>query len=157
MSNVKKYRLGRTIILCLWKLFSAPIAPNLLTMCLTFGQPFLVKALLEFISSSNSKEYGYLIVSGYAAVFVGKAIFTAVYAHKLDRFVTMLRGCLINIIYNQSLKLDMKEAAGGESLTLMSADVEHIVRGFGLIHVACSNATMAIIALGLLYRELGVT
>jgi len=156
MPNIKNYRLGYTIVLCLWKLFSVPIIPNLVTMCLTFGQPFLVKALLSFISSSDPKEYGYLIVAGYAAVFIGKAVFTAVYTHQLDRFVTMLRGCLVNIIYNQSLKLDMKEAAGGESLTLMSADVEHIVRGFGLIHVACSNATMAIVALGLLYRELGL-
>ena len=157
MSNFKSYRLSSATVLCLWKLFSAPIVPNLLTMGLTFGQPFLVKALLKFISSSDSKEYGYLIVAGYAVVFVGKAVLTAVYTHKLDRFVTMLRGCLVNIIYNQSLKLDMKEAAGGESLTLMSADVEHIVRGFGLIHVASSNATMAIAALGLLYRELGLT
>ena len=63
----------------------------------------------------------------------------------------------MNIIYNQTLKLDMREVAGGESLTLMSADVEHVVKGFGLLHEAASNAVMTIVALGLLYRQLGLT
>jgi ATP-binding cassette subfamily C (CFTR/MRP) protein 1 len=126
-------------------------------MSLTFAQPFLVTTLLDYISSTSSKELGYLIVAGYAVVFFSRSICTAFYTHQLDRFVTMLRGCLVNVIYKKTLRLDMKEAARGESLTLMSADVEHIVLGFGLIHEACSNATMAIVALGLLYRELGLT
>jgi ATP-binding cassette subfamily C (CFTR/MRP) protein 1 len=157
MSNVSSYRLGRTIVLCLRKLFFAPVIPNLLLMPLIFAQPFLVTALLNYISSSDSKELGYLIVAGHAADFILKAICTAFYTHQLDRFVTMLRGCLVNIIYNQTLKLEMKEAAGGESLTLMSADVEHIVKGFGQLHEASSNGVMTIVALGLLYRQLGLS
>jgi ABC-type bacteriocin/lantibiotic exporter with double-glycine peptidase domain len=157
MSNVVQYRLARTVVLCLTRLFFRPVIPNLVVMSLTFAQPFLVTALLDFISSEDFKELGYLIVVGYAAVYINLSIFTAVYTHSLDRFVTMLRGCLVNIIYNQTLKLDVKEAAGGESLTLMSADVEHIVRGFGLVHEASSNLVMAIISLGLLYRQLGLT
>ena len=157
MSSVKKYRLVKTIVLCLRSLFIAPVLPNLIVMLLTFSQPFLVTALLNFVSSTDSKELGYMIVLGYALVFVGKAIFTAFYMHQLDRFVTMLRACLVNIIYNQTLQLDLREASGSESLTLMSADVEKIVKGFGLLHEAASNGTMAIVALGLLYRQLGLT
>jgi len=153
MSHVASYRLGKTVVLCLRSLFLAPVIPNLLLMALTFAQPFLVTALLKFVSSSDSKELGYLIVAGYAVVYISKSICTAFYTHQLDRFATMLRGCLVTIIYNQTLKLDMKEAASGESLTLMSADVEHIVKGFGLIHEASSNAVMAIVALGLLYSS----
>lgn len=156
MTNVSSYRLSKTVVLCLHSLFLAPVIPNLLVMALTFGQPFLVTAMLTFVSSSDPKELGYLIVAGYAALFICKAICTAFYTHQLDRFMTMLRGCLVNIIYNQTLKLDMREAAGGESLTLMSADVEHVVKGFGLLHEASSNGVMTIIALGLLYRELGL-
>jgi len=156
-SNILSYRLGKAIVLCLHSLFLAPVVPNLLVMSLTLAQPFLVTALLNFISSSDSRELGYLIVAGYAMVFILKSICTAFYTHQLDRFVTMLRGCLVNIIYNQTLKLDMREVAGGESLTLMSADVEHVVKGFGLLHEAASNAVMTIVALGLLYRQLGLT
>lgn len=157
LSHVTNYRLAKTIVLCLRNLFLAPVIPNLIVMSLTFAQPFLLTALLNFVSSTDSKELGYLIVIGYAAVYIGKSIFTAFYMHKLDRFVTMVRACLVNIIYNQTLRLDLREASGGESLTLMSADVEHIVKGFGYIHEACSNGTMAIVALGLLYRQLGLT
>jgi ATP-binding cassette subfamily C (CFTR/MRP) protein 1 len=157
MSHVSSYRLGKTVVLCLRSLFFAPVLPNLLVMSLTFAQPFLVTALLNFISSKDPKELGYLIVAGYAVVYFGLSICTAFYTHQLDRFMTMLRGCLVNIIYNQTLRLDMKEAARGESLTLMSADVEHIVKGFGLIHEAASNATMTLVALGLLYRQLGLS
>jgi ATP-binding cassette subfamily C (CFTR/MRP) protein 1 len=155
--TVTKFRLARTAVLSLARLFLRPVIPNLVVMSLTFAQPFLVTALLDFISSKDSTELGYLIVVGYAAVYVSMSIFTASYTHALDRFVTMLRGCLVNIIYNQTLKLDLKEASGGESLTLMSADVENIVRGFGLMHEAAANLVMAIVALGLLYRQLGLT
>ena len=75
---------------------------------------------------------------------------------QLDRFATTLRGCLVGIIYKKTLRLDLKEAGRGESLTLMSADVEHIVKGIPLLHEISSNTTMTIIALGLLYRELGL-
>ena len=63
---------------------------------------------------------------------------------------------MVGIIYKKTLRLDLKEAGRGESLTLMSADVEHIVKGFPLLHEISSNTTMTIIALGLLYRELGL-
>ncbi|KFX93901.1 hypothetical protein O988_06581 [Pseudogymnoascus sp. VKM F-3808] len=156
-SDVQKYRLVKAIVISLLRLFTAPVLPNLLVMGLTFTQPFLVSAMLDFIaSSSESKEVGYLIVAGYAVVYVSKAICTAFYMHQLDRFATTVRGCLVGIIYKKTLRLDLKEAGRGESLTLMSADVEHIVKGFPLLHEISSNTTMTIIALGLLYRELGL-
>jgi ATP-binding cassette subfamily C (CFTR/MRP) protein 1 len=155
--TIDKFRLARTSVLSLARLFLRPVLPNIVVMLLTFAQPFLVAALLDFISSEDSKELGHLIVVGYAAVYVSLSVFTASYTHSLDRFVTMLRGCLVNIIYNQTLKLDLKEASGGESLTLMSADVENIVRGFGLMHEAAANFVMAVVSLGLLYRQLGLT
>jgi ABC-type multidrug transport system fused ATPase/permease subunit len=102
------------------------------------------------------KRIWLLIVAGYAAAFIGKSIFSAFYTHQLDRFVTMVRGCLVHVIYNQIFKLDMNEADGGESLTLMSADVERVVKGFGFLHDAISNAIMIIISLGLLYIQLGL-
>lgn len=157
MPNVSRYRLARTVVLSLTKLFLRPVIPNLVVMSFTFAQPFLVTALLDFIPSKESKELGYLIVLGYATVYISKSVFSAFYMHQLDRFVTMLRACLVGIIYNQTLKLDLREVSGGESLTLMSADVEHIVRGFGLVHEASANLVMAIVALGLLYRQLGLT
>jgi ATP-binding cassette subfamily C (CFTR/MRP) protein 1 len=157
MPNARNYRLAKTILLSLARLFLRPLLPNLLVMCLTFAQPFLVTAILNFISSDDSKELGYLIVAGYAAVYIGKSIFSAFYLHQLDRFSTMIRACLVSIIYNKTLKLDVREAARGESLTLMSADVEHIVKGFPYIHEAYSNGVMALVSLGLLYRQLGIT
>lgn len=157
MSSVTIYRLARTVIVSLRSLFLAPVVPNLMVMSLTFAQPFLVTALLDFVSSTDSNELGYLIVVGYATVYIGKSILTAFYMHQLDRFTTMLRACLVNIIYNQTLRIDLREASGGESLTLMSADVEHIVKGLGLLHEASSNGVMAIISLGLLYIQLGLT
>ncbi|KFZ09212.1 hypothetical protein V502_08876 [Pseudogymnoascus sp. VKM F-4520 (FW-2644)] len=156
-SHVQKYRLVKAIFSSLLRLFAAPVLPNLLVMGLTFAQPFLVSAMLDFIAStSESKEVGYLIVVGYAVVYISKAICTAFYMHQLDRFATTLRGCLVSIIYKKTLRLDLKEAGKGESLTLMSADVEHIVKGFPVLHEISSNTTMTIIALGLLYRELGL-
>jgi ATP-binding cassette subfamily C (CFTR/MRP) protein 1 len=156
-SHIPKYRLVKAIFLSLLRLFTAPVLPNLLVMGLTFAQPFLVRAMLDSIAStSESKEVEYLIVVGYAVVYISKAICTAFYMHQLDRFATTLRGCLVSIIYKKTLRLDLKEAGRGESLTLMSADVEHIVKGFPLLHEISSNTTMTIIALGLLYRELGL-
>ena len=79
-SHIRKYRLVKAIVLSLLRLFTAPVLPNLLVMGLTFAQPFLVSAMLDFIAStSGSKEVGYLIVVGYAVVYISKAICTAFY------------------------------------------------------------------------------
>lgn len=156
ISNIRTYRLARTIIVTMPRLFLRPVVPNVLVMCFTFAQPFLVTAILAFISSNDTKELGYLIIAGYATVYIGKSIFSAFYMHQLDRLSTMIRACLVNIVYNKSLALDLRESTSGESLTLMSADVERIVRGFGFLHEASSNGFMALVALGLLYRQLGL-
>jgi ATP-binding cassette, subfamily C (CFTR/MRP), member 1 len=80
-SHVQKYRLVKAIVLSLLRLFIAPVLPNLLVMCLTFAQPFLVSAMLDYIASpSESKEVGYLIITSYATVYVSKAS-TAFYMH----------------------------------------------------------------------------
>lgn len=156
MPDVSSYRLAKTIAICLRSLFLAPVIPNIIVMALTFAQPYLVTALLNYIAlSDSSAELGYLIIAGYAAVYLGLAVVTAYYTHMLDRFMTMVRGCLVHIIYNQTLRLDMKEAARGDSLTLMSGDVERITQGLGYIHEASSNLCMGLVALGLLYTELG--
>jgi ATP-binding cassette subfamily C (CFTR/MRP) protein 1 len=155
-SGQKSYRLATSTLISLRRLFLIPVVPNIIVMGLTFAQPYLVSILLSYISSSQSKETGYLIVVGYAVVYPALAIFTAFQSHQVDRFVTMVRACLVTIIYQKTLTLDLKEASRGESLTLMSADVERVALGFKTLHQCAANIAMSILALGLLYLQIGL-
>jgi len=155
-TSKRPLRLMRAFIAAKPGLFLSPILPNLLRTGLIFSQPFLIGTTIDWISSKDSKQVGYLLLLAYFIVYVGIAVFTAFYWHELDRWATSLRGSLITIIYEKTLQLDLKVVSEGASVSLMSTDVEKAVFGLRQLQELVSGVIVVVIALVLLHQQIGL-
>ena len=77
------------------------------------------------------------------------------YQYLLYRFITMVRGILIALIYEKTLKTSIVVGDDSEAITLMSTDVERIVQGLFGLYESWSTALQVAIAAYLLQREIG--
>lgn len=64
-------------------------------------------------------------------------ISTGQYQHKTFRFITMMRGGLISMLYGKATEVALTDVDTASSLTLMSADIERIVTGMETGHEVC--------------------
>ncbi|KAJ6082006.1 hypothetical protein N7499_006880 [Penicillium canescens] len=139
--------------------FLEGVLPRLAYTGFCFAQPFLVERVLDFMTEPehvNSTNYAYGLIGAYAIVYIGIAVSYAAYEHKTFRVITMVRGSLVTMIFNKTLRLSTSAVSDAAAITLMSTDIERI--GFGLIdmHEIYSNITEVALALWLLARLLNI-
>ncbi|RDW58727.1 hypothetical protein BP6252_13203 [Coleophoma cylindrospora] len=144
-----------------WPLL-APAPARLILTGFTFAQPFLVNRLTSYISEPvgpDTLSIGYGLIGAYGIVYLGLAISTAWYQHLSNRVITMVRGCLVSLIYRQTLDLSSAALSGQSSsaLTLMSADVQRVGSGMTALHELWASTLEIGIALWLLERELKIS
>ncbi|KAJ4299242.1 hypothetical protein N0V90_004486 [Kalmusia sp. IMI 367209] len=96
------------------------------------------------------------IKSAWGKVYVGIAISTGQYQHFTYRFITMMRGGLISMLYGKAVDIPITDVDMASSLTLMSADIERIVTGMQTGHEIWANTIEVGLAIYLLERQLGV-
>jgi ATP-binding cassette subfamily C (CFTR/MRP) protein 1 len=75
--------------------------------------------------------------------------------HLTYRFITMMRGGLISMLYNKAGDVALSDVDTASSMTLMSADIERIVTGMTTAHEMWSNLIEVALAIYLLQRQLG--
>ncbi|KAK6532681.1 hypothetical protein TWF281_006860 [Arthrobotrys megalospora] len=156
-NSKRKYRLARSSFRSLIWLFLSPVLPNVLFVGLNFSQPFLISRMITFVRSDDDPaEVGYLLLLAFAVVYLLIGVFGAVYWHEVDRWLTVLRGCLVSAVYRKTLTLDLRQTSTGASVALMSTDVEKAMLGFKWLHEAISSFTIIPIALCLLYFQVGL-
>ncbi|RFU79719.1 atp-binding cassette transporter [Trichoderma arundinaceum] len=102
---------------------------------LSFCQPFLVQAELEYTgqSQSGSSAKGTWLLVGYAGVYIGIALCQAGYQYHTRKFIVEARGSAVSILYRHMLRADLTKASpeAPPPISLMSVDMEKIA--FGLI------------------------
>ena len=110
-----------------WSIISA-VFPRLCLIGFTFSQPFLISAILKWVQQDNSsKSNGYKLIAATILVYLGLAVSTIHYNHKLYRFITMFRGATVSLIYRHTLLLqDTDLPDRSAAITLMSSDIDRI-------------------------------
>jgi ATP-binding cassette subfamily C (CFTR/MRP) protein 1 len=68
----------------------------------------------------------------------------------------MMRGCLVTMIYDKTLELTSTKDHERYAMTLMSNDVQRVVRGMRNFHEIWASTLEAGIAMWLLYSEIGL-
>lgn len=137
----------------------AVVPPRLCLTAFNFCQPFLINRAVTFSQQSTSAQttnIGYGLIGAYVLVYVGIAISTGQKEHLTYRFITMMRGGLISMLYDKAGDIALTKVDTASSMTLMSADVERIVTGMTTAHELWSNTIEVGLAIYLLQRELGV-
>ncbi|KAH9869491.1 hypothetical protein IAQ61_006697 [Plenodomus lingam] len=137
----------------------AVVPPRLALIGFNFCQPFLINRAVTFSQQSTSSEttnIGYGLIGAYILVFVGIAVSSGQYMHFTFRFITMIRGGLISMLYSKATEVALVDVDTASSITLMSADVERIVTGMETGHELWANTLEIALAMYLLERQLGV-
>lgn len=68
----------------------------------------------------------------------------------------MVRGSLVTLIFEKTLRMSTSAVADASAITLMSTDVERIGTGLVDMHETYANATEVVLALWLLARLLHI-
>ncbi len=70
--------------------------------------------------------------------------------------MTMLRGVLVTAIFNKTTEISITALDNSAAVTLMSTDVEKIVRGLREVNELWASAIQIVLATWLLQREIGL-
>ncbi|KXH47176.1 hypothetical protein CSIM01_06458 [Colletotrichum simmondsii] len=151
-----KYRLIRACIVTLkWQLL-AVVLPRLFLLGFTICQPLILNRFLEFLQNpSETANYGYGLVGAYGLVYLGISISSSFYWHAAFRCLTMLRGVLVAAIYTKTTELRVAPGDDSAAVTLMSTDVEAIIRAWREVHEFWANTIQIALATWILSTHLG--
>ncbi|KXH40319.1 hypothetical protein CNYM01_09093 [Colletotrichum nymphaeae SA-01] len=151
-----KYRLIRTCIVTLkWQLL-AVVLPRLFLLGFTICQPLILNRFLEFLQNpSETANHGYGLVGAYGLVYLGISISSSFYWHAAFRCLTMLRGVLVAAIYTKTAELCVAPGDDSAAVTLMSTDVEAIIRAWREVHEFWANTIQIALATWILSTHLG--
>ncbi|MCJ1286054.1 hypothetical protein MMC26_005396 [Xylographa opegraphella] len=153
-----RYALLRAILLSFNRPLLALVFPRLCLIGFRFSQPLLINRAISMIEAPeypSNANIGYGLIGATGLIYVGLAISTATYKHKIYRLITMLHGGLVCLIYDTTLKIDSIEAGKLAAVTLMSTDIERIGAGFISIDSLWAGPIEAGIAIYLLELQLG--
>jgi ATP-binding cassette subfamily C (CFTR/MRP) protein 1 len=133
-----------------------PVIPRLLLLAIQFCQPYLILRFVDYIDNpaKGGTEEGILLVIATATVYIAIATFQSWYWQAVARFQTRLRGCLISLIHDKALR--SRVDTNSNPLMLMNVDVEKTLTGIRPMHEFWACGVSIIIALGLLYSQVGL-
>ncbi|KAK8028838.1 hypothetical protein PG991_005894 [Apiospora marii] len=122
----------------------------------TICQPLLLSRFLSHLQSTlEPANIGYGLVAAYGIVYFGMATSSAFYYNRASRMATMLRGMLVSAVYRKTIETSVAATDESASVTLMSTDVEAIVRAARFIHDIWADIVQVAIATWLLSRQIG--
>ncbi|KAK2037213.1 multidrug resistance-like protein [Colletotrichum somersetense] len=151
-----RHRLIRVCISTLkWQLL-AVVLPRIFLLGFTICQPLVLSRFLEFLQNpSEDVSYGYALIGAYGLIYLGISISSSFYWHKAFRSLSMLRGVLVAAIYSKTTELRVAPGDDSAAVTLMSTDVEAIIRAWRELHEFWANIIQIALATWLLSTHIG--
>ncbi|KAI8627665.1 multidrug resistance-like protein [Xylariaceae sp. FL1651] len=156
VNTSSKYRL---ILSCLkalkWPLVGT-VVPRLLLLAFTISQPLVLRRFLTFLQDPGENvSIGYGLIGAYGLVYIGIALSSAFYQHQNSRTLTMLRGILVSAVFSRSTDLSTTDIDNSAAVTLMSTDVDAIIRAWRELHELWASTIQIVLAIWLLSTHIG--
>lgn len=157
--TVRPGRKHRLLLACLkalrWPLLYA-VVPRVFLLVFTICQPLVLGRFLVFLQDpSESASVGYGLVGAYGVVYIGIALSTALYSHQNTRGLAMLRGTLISAVFSRATGLNTGDVDDSAAVTLMSTDVDAIIRAWREFHEIWATLVQIPVAVWLLSTHIG--
>ncbi|CAH0043540.1 unnamed protein product [Clonostachys solani] len=147
-----------TTIVSLRKPMLEVVMPRIALSAFKICQPLLVNRAVSLLSepaSQRKTDVGRALIGATALVYIGIAITTAMYKHQTYRYITMMRGALVSLVYDRTLSLNLGAVSDGAAITLMSTDIERIAAGFEWTDALWAGPIELAIATYILYTQIG--
>ncbi|KAI0126762.1 ABC transporter [Xylariales sp. AK1849] len=134
--------------------FLSAVLPRLCKTVFSFAQPFLINTTVSYVGEAQpDSSYGKGLIGAWGLVFLGISVSTAIYQYQNTRFITRLRGGLLGLIYQETLKARSVDSGDITAVALMGTDVERIGQSFMMIHESWGALLDIGIAIWLLERQ----
>nr|POE51560.1 multidrug resistance-associated protein 1 [Quercus suber] len=137
------------------------IGPRLCLSALRLCQPLLIHSITSYLAVPSGDESNPDIARGLIAatvlLYVGIAVFGALYRRQLHRFITQLRGSIISSIHRKALLLPADKLSDNAMLTLASADVNRIASSLKQLDELFATPIEIAVAMFLLEKQIGVS
>ncbi|KAJ4312580.1 hypothetical protein N0V84_009863 [Fusarium piperis] len=135
-----------------------PMVPRLALIGFKYSQPFFIRSLINYLQHPEaSRGIGYGLMGAAVLIYAGIAASHALYWYLHQRALCMSRGCLVAAIYQKTTGARAEKLSDGAVVTLMSTDVERVIRGFTSLHEFWASIVEVSLGLWLLERELART
>jgi ATP-binding cassette, subfamily C (CFTR/MRP), member 1 len=149
----------RTCLKCLWRPLLAVVPARICLIGFNYAQPFLISRVINFVGeldkSSKHRNQGLGLIAAAALIYIGVAIATVLYMHKLYQSIVMLRGGLVGLIFNKTLLLRDGVYDESAAVTLMSTDIDRVASGMQSLHEVWARLIEVAIGIWLLSIQLG--
>ncbi|KAK8134988.1 hypothetical protein PG984_007000 [Apiospora sp. TS-2023a] len=100
-------------------------------------------------------DRGFWLVLAAVTIYVGLAISTAAYQHRINRLKLMTRSALVGLIHAKTMESPSMASDSGEATTLMSTDADSL-DGIGeMAHETWAQVVEVLIGIGLLAGQVG--
>ncbi|KUJ08206.1 putative ABC transporter [Mollisia scopiformis] len=153
-----KKSLPLALFRCIKKPFLAAIMPRLFLIIFRYSQPSLIKQAIRFVDmppTTPDSHYGYWLVVSAVVIYIGLAISTSMYQHRLNMIKLMIRSALVGLIHDKTMNSPSIAYDNGESTTLMSTDADSLVGIGEMFHETWAQLVEVVIGISLLATQVG--
>ncbi|KAG9724755.1 putative ABC transporter, partial [Aureobasidium melanogenum] len=152
------WALPKACFRAVWTDVTAMIPMRLALIGFTFAQPFLFTRAIDYLSQENhdpDNSIGYGLIGATFIIYTGIAISNALYQQQISRIMSKLRGALISMIHDHILVVSDGATKDGAALTLISSDIDTIIRVLGELNESWARLIEVAVGIGLLARQVG--
>ncbi|KAF7943713.1 uncharacterized protein EAE97_005783 [Botrytis byssoidea] len=153
-----KNSLPLTLMKCLKQPFFAAVIPRLFLIAFRYSQPTLIKESIKYVvayPATEDSSQGFWLVVSAMAIYVGLALSTAVYQHRINRLKLMTRGALVGLIHAKTMESPSIAYDNGEATTLMSTDADSLDGIAEMVHETWAQVIEVLIGIRLLAIQVG--
>lgn len=155
----QKHGLAKTLAKTLAVPLLLPVGPRIAMTAFQFCQPFLISTLLDYLQQpldDSSRNVGYGLIGATTLIYTGIAMSGAFYWYFQERALYMARGALAGAVYQKTVRAKMSAADDSAALTLISTDIERIIKGCLNLHEFWANTVEVGLACWLLSYQIGI-
>ncbi|KAG9672583.1 P-loop containing nucleoside triphosphate hydrolase protein, partial [Aureobasidium melanogenum] len=144
---------------CLMPEFATIAITRFMLIAFRYAQPLLMSRILQLLATNalggRSYQLSCTIVIFASIVYVGQAIVSSRYQHKLNRLKVMTRATLVELIYEKTLSAPAVAYNDYSAATLMSTDVDALAKTSEMFHEAWAQVLEVIVGMVLLSQQIG--
>ncbi|KAI0126998.1 ABC transporter [Xylariales sp. AK1849] len=134
--------------------FLSGIPPRLCKTVFYFTQPLLINTTVSYVADASADmNFGRALIGAWALVFLGIACSTALFSYQTTRFITRIKGGLIGLVYQETLKARTIDLGETTAIALMGTDVERIGQNLQSIHEIWASIIEIGVAIWLLEQQ----
>ncbi|KAK6074134.1 ABC transporter [Seiridium cupressi] len=134
--------------------FLSGVPPRLCKSVFFFSQPLLINTTVTYVGeAAPDASYGRALIGAWALVFLGIGCSTALSSYQTTRFVTRLKGGLIGLVYQETMRARTVDLGETTAIALMGTDVERIGHNFQMIHEIWASLIEIGVAIWLLEQQ----